>query len=93
MRSTGSAVKTIELKRGALTTSGDAQRFLLKDGIRFGHVLHPKTGWPARDAPASVTVAGNSCTESGVLSTLALLHGAKAESFLKSHEVDFWCQR
>ncbi|MBX2839762.1 MAG: FAD:protein FMN transferase [Gammaproteobacteria bacterium] len=93
MRSSGIAVKTIELKRGALTTSGDAQRFLLKDGIRFGHVLHPKTGWPVLDAPASVTVAGNSCTESGVLSTLALLHGAKAESFLKSHNVDFWCQR
>lgn len=92
-RGTGTAIKTIELKRGALTTSGDAQRFLLKDGIRFGHVLHPKTGWPVRDAPASVTVAGNSCTESGVLSTLALLHGAKAESFLKSHDVDFWCQR
>jgi thiamine biosynthesis lipoprotein len=93
MRESGAAVKTIELKRGALTTSGDAQRYLLKDGIRFGHVLHPKTGWPVLDAPACVTVAGNSCTESGVLSTLALLHGAKAESFLKSHDVVFWCQR
>ena len=93
MRKTGTAVKTIELQRGALTTSGDAMRFLKKDGIRYGHVLHPKTGWPVIDAPASVTVAGNSCTESGILSTLALLHGADAESFLESHDVAFWCQR
>jgi len=93
MRTSGAAVKTIELQRGALTTSGDAQRFLIKDGIRYGHVLHPKTGWPVMDSPASVTVAGNSCVESGVLSTLALLHGANAESFLKSHDVAFWCQR
>jgi len=93
MRKTGVAVKTIELQRGALTTSGDATRFLKKDGIRFGHVLNPKTGWPAIDAPASVTVAGNSCTESGVLSTLALLHGIDAEEFLRSHDVAFWCQR
>lgn len=93
MRKSGVAVKTIELQRGALSTSGDAQRFLKKDGIRYGHVLHPKTGWPVVEAPASVTVAGNSCTESGILSTLALLHGANAEAFLKSHDVVFWCQR
>ncbi len=93
MRKSGDAVNTIELQRGALTTSGDAQRFLKKDGIRYGHVLNPKTGWPVIDAPASVTVAGNSCTESGVLSTLALLHGADAETFLESNEVIFWCQR
>ena len=93
MRKTGMAIKTIELKRGALTTSGDARRFLKKDGIRYGHVLHPKTGWPVADAPASVTVAGNSCTESGILSTLALLHGANAESYLESNEVVYWCQR
>ncbi len=93
MRESGVAVKKIELKRGALTTSGDAQRFLIKDGVRYGHVLHPKTGWPVLDAPASVTVAGNSCIESGILSTLALLHGANAESFLNSHDVVYWCQR
>ena len=93
MRKTGDAVNTIALQRGALTTSGDAQRFLKKDGIRYGHVLHPKTGWPVIDAPASVTVAGNSCTESGILSTLALLHGANAETFLESNDVVFWCQR
>ena len=93
MRKTGDAVNTIELQRGALTTSGDAQRFLKKDGISYGHVINPKTGWPVIDAPASVTVAGNSCTESGILSTLALLHGADAETFLESNDVVFWCQR
>ncbi|MEE9333733.1 MAG: FAD:protein FMN transferase [Granulosicoccaceae bacterium] len=93
MRKSSDAVNTIELQRGALTTSGDAQRFLQKDGIRYGHVLNPKTGWPVVDAPASVTVAGNSCTESGILSTLALLHGANAETFLESNDVVFWCQR
>lgn len=93
MRKSGVAVQTIELRRGALTTSGDAQRFLVKDGVRYGHILHPKTGWPVIDAPASITVAGNSCTESGVLSTLALLHGSNAETFLKTQNVVFWCQQ
>ncbi|MFK7857366.1 MAG: FAD:protein FMN transferase [Granulosicoccus sp.] len=92
-RADGQAVLSIQLLKGALTTSGDAQRFLLKDGIRYGHVLNPHTGWPAQNAPASVTVAGNSCLEAGILSTLAILKGADAESFLEEQDVKYWCQR
>jgi len=92
-RAEGQSVLSIQLARGALTTSGDAQRFLLKNGIRYGHVLNPRTGWPVENAPASVTVAGNSCLEAGILSTLAILKGAEAESFLDDQDVRYWCQR
>lgn len=84
---------TLKLRKGALTTSGDAQRYLLKDGIRYGHVLNPRTGWPAVNAPSSVTVAGNSCVEAGIFSTLAILKGVEAESFLVEQGVTHWCQR
>ena len=45
-----------QVKRGAVTTSGDARRFLLKGGVRYGHILDPRNGWPVKDAPRSVTV-------------------------------------
>ncbi len=89
----GAASSSLQLQRGALTTSGDARRYLLKDGVRYSHVLNPKTGWPVADAPAAVTVAGNTCIEAGIMSTLALLHGADAEAFLDSHEAHYWVQR
>jgi FAD:protein FMN transferase len=38
-------------------------------------------------APRSVTVAASSCTEAGVLATLALLHGARAREFLEEQGV------
>ncbi len=80
----------LELERGALTTSGDARRFLLKDGQRYGHILDPRTGWPVPDAPRSVTVAANTCTEAGLLSTLAMLHGRGARAFLAQHAFQHW---
>lgn len=89
----GQSSLSIALQRGALTTSGDAQRYLLKDGVRYGHVLNPITGWPAVDAPAAVTVAGDSCLQAGILSTLAILKGADAENFLNEQGVQYWCQR
>lgn len=87
---TGQAGRLLELERGALATSGDSHRFLLKDGVRYSHVLNPRTGWPIPHAPRSVTVAAGSCTEAGMLATLALLQGPKAEEFLQDQEVGYW---
>jgi thiamine biosynthesis lipoprotein len=87
------AAKYIELRIGALATSGDARRYLLKDGKRYGHVLDPTTGWPVVDAPRSVTVAAPTCTEAGMLATLALLQGGDAERFLAEQRAQFWALR
>lgn len=86
----GQAGRMLELERGALATSGDSRRFLLKDNVRYGHVLDPRTGWPIPDAPRSVTVAASTCTEAGMLATLALLHGPTAEEFLQQQDVAYW---
>ena len=82
-----------ELVQGGIATSGDTRRYLLKNGIRYSHILDPRTGWPVKNAPHSVTVVAGTCTEAGILATLAMLHGKKAESFLKAQDVRFWCQR
>jgi thiamine biosynthesis lipoprotein len=87
------AAKEIELERGALATSGDARRYVLRDGKRYGHVLDATTGWPVDGAPRSVTVAAPSCTQAGMLATLALLHGRRAEEFLRAQGARFWCLR
>jgi thiamine biosynthesis lipoprotein len=84
------ATMILDLKHGALATSGDSRRFLLKDGVRYGHILDPRTGWPILDSPRSVTVAASSCTEAGLLSTLALLQGARAREFLEEQGVRYW---
>ena len=85
--------RRILLEGGALATSGDARRFLLRKGVRYSHILDPLTGWPVREAPRSVTVAADTCTEAGMLSTLAMLKGAGAERFLEEQGMRYWCVR
>ncbi|MBT8133436.1 MAG: FAD:protein FMN transferase, partial [Gammaproteobacteria bacterium] len=79
-----------QLYSGAIATSGDAHRYLLKDGIRYSHILNPVTGWPVADAPHTISVAAPTCVEAGMMSTLAMLQGGRAEEFLKLQEVDYW---
>jgi thiamine biosynthesis lipoprotein len=89
----GGAEKLIELRQGALATSGDARRYLIKGGIRYSHVLDPRTGWPISEAASSITVAADSCTQAGMLATLAMLKGAAAEQFLDDQAEQYWCRR
>lgn len=89
----GEASVLLDLEYGALATSGDSHRYLLSANQRYGHVLNPRTGWPVSDAPRSVTVAASSCTEAGLLATLAMLQGSQAEHFLTEQGVRYWLTR
>lgn len=88
-----SASRSIRIARGGLATSGDTRRYVLRGGVRYGHILNPRTGWPVAQAPHSVTVLADSCVEAGLLATLAMLQGRRAEAFLAEQAVQHWCER
>lgn len=82
--------RLVRLASGALATSGDTRRYVLRDGRRYGHILDPRTGWPVRDAPVAVTVAADTCVQAGMICTLAMLEGAGAGDFLDAQGVRHW---
>ncbi|HEY5809043.1 MAG TPA: FAD:protein FMN transferase [Povalibacter sp.] len=88
----GAAAHVVNLHRGGIATSGDSRRFVLNDGRRYSHILDARTGWPVRNAPHSVTVVADTCSQAGSVTTLAMLQGRDAETFLKSSGMRYWLQ-
>jgi len=80
-RRTDSVLETLLLQAGALASSGDYERCITLNGIRYGHVLNPKTGWPVRHM-AAVSVVGEFCVVAGSASTIGMLKEAKGPDWL-----------
>ena len=66
---------SVWLEDAALGTSGAGEQFFEVGGRRFGHVLDPRTGWPAEGTLAA-TVAGPDAAVCDALSTAFLVGGA-----------------
>ena len=66
-KSDGISAKLSLTQWDTMETSGDYQRFIIKDDIRYSHILDPRTGWQPREV-ASVTMVTNSSTYGDILS-------------------------
>jgi thiamine biosynthesis lipoprotein len=72
----------------AVVTSGDYERFRIVNGVRYHHIIDPRTGWPA-NASSSVTVIADSAERAVVLAKpMFILGGEKAVSFAQAQGVD-----
>ncbi|HTO06018.1 MAG TPA: FAD:protein FMN transferase [Myxococcota bacterium] len=76
------ALASLPLVDHGLATSGDYERCMVVDGVRYTHILDPRTGWPVRGL-RSASVIAPQCLVAGTATTIALLKGApEGERFL-----------
>lgn len=80
-RTAGAALRTLALSDGAVATSGDYERCVIVDGVRYGHLLSPRSGWPVRHL-AAVTVVADLCVVAGSASTIAMLKEEEGPAWL-----------
>ena len=74
------SIGAIPLADQAVVTSGNYQRFFTHEGVRYAHILDPKTGWPVpyERSPRSVTVVAPDATTADAYCTAVAVMGAEA---------------
>lgn len=79
------AQKIIDLNNVAVATSGDYRNYFEKNGIRYSHLINPKSGKPITHRLVSVTVIANSAAEADSYSTaINILGPEKGLEFAES---------
>ncbi|NWF56932.1 MAG: FAD:protein FMN transferase [Syntrophaceae bacterium] len=69
-------ISKLRPKDSAVATSGDYEKFFLKDGERYHHILVPSTGMPSRESQ-SVTILAPSAMDADALATAVFVLGPK----------------
>ncbi|UCE52060.1 MAG: FAD:protein FMN transferase [Desulfobacterales bacterium] len=69
--------KVVRLQNKAFATSGDYRNFFEVNGIRYSHVIDPKTGYPVANGVVSVSIVSNTCTFADGLATAIMVMGHK----------------
>ena len=73
------------LRDGAVGTSGAGEQYFEIDGRRYGHVIDPRTGWPASGVLGASVITRDAAT-ADALSTAILIDGAAlAERYCADH--------
>lgn len=76
---------TIWLKDRGLSTSGSGVQFFRHRGRRYGHLIDPRTGWPA-EGMLSATVLAPTAAEAEALSTAFFVLGVeRAQQYCHNH--------
>jgi thiamine biosynthesis lipoprotein len=78
------AVVALTIASGSVATSGNSEHGFERDGVRYGHLLDPATGAPARDF-GSLTVWAPGALEADCLSKLYVLGPDAALAWARAH--------
>ncbi len=69
-------IAKIQPQNAAIATSGDYEKYFIKDGQRYHHILIPSTGQPARECQ-SVTILAPTAMDADALATTVFVLGPK----------------
>jgi len=75
----------IKLDKGAVSTSGDYERFFESDGKRYHHIVDPQTGYPAHPSVSVTIIAEKSEMADGYSTAVFVLGPQRGMEFIENH--------
>ena len=67
--------RVVELNDKAMATSGNYRNYFEKNGIRYSHIIDPRTGYPVKNSVVSASVLADNCTLADGLATALVVMG------------------
>ncbi|MEX0907833.1 MAG: FAD:protein FMN transferase, partial [Gemmatimonadota bacterium] len=79
------AARAASLAHSAIATSGPSEQFLLSEGVRYSHVVDPRTGLGVTGSSHATVIAADAATADALATALTVLSPARAAIVLASY--------
>lgn len=73
----GGIIGSIKTSNKSIVTSGIYERYIEKDGVKYHHILSPKTGYPYENEIAGITIISDTSADGDALSTSVFAMGVE----------------
>lgn len=83
----GERLGAVALRDEALGVSGDFEQSFVSGGVRYGHVLDPRTGWPASGLRAACVVSSSASRADALATALNVMAAEAARQFCERNDV------
>lgn len=81
----GEYIGILNIVNKTVVTSGDYERYFIKGGVRYHHIIDPKTGYPSKSDLISSTIVTDKSIEADALSTATFVLGLeRSKKLLRS---------
>lgn len=84
----GTPALTLDLSHVSVVSSGNYERYFIKDGQLYHHILSPRTGYPAQSGLSQVTILSDRSIDGDALSTLCFILGYEKAALLLENYPD-----
>ncbi|ADU26355.1 FAD:protein FMN transferase [Ethanoligenens harbinense] len=84
----GTYIAVLSIADCSVVTSGSNERFFIRDGVRYHHILDPRTGWPVQNGLLSVTVVCRRSVIADALSTALFAGGMRYLPLLRQYDAE-----
>ncbi|MCY2968458.1 MAG: FAD:protein FMN transferase, partial [Planctomycetota bacterium] len=81
----GRTLATVWLKDRGLSTSGAGVQFFRHQGKRYGHIVDPRTGWPAEGMLSATVLAPDAATAEALSTAFFVLGVETARAYCHNH--------
>ncbi len=75
---TGTHIAIAEVSDETVVTSGNYERYFIKDGIRYHHIIDTKTGYPSKNGIIGATIITSKSIDADALSTSVYTLGVES---------------
>jgi thiamine biosynthesis lipoprotein len=77
-------IALLPISNGTVVTSGDNERFFVVDGVRYCHILNPKTGYPANQCQSVTLIARTTYLGDALATSVFVMGPARGMQFIES---------
>jgi len=76
----------VALRRAAVSTSGDAEQFVEIGGVRYSHIIDPRTGRALTGRSSVTVVAANGVTSDSLATAVSVMGAEKGMRLVNATE-------